>query len=139
MTKVLQTLPFSQRCHRNVSACLGILAVLFQIIIPLTGAIAADQSGRLQSNQFAQIICTAGGRLITINPENPSPNDQMAACEFCLICQPALFGNNDVPNSAERTVTFASEINLWTERSRVEHGNSSDDTVRPVRAPPVFV
>ena len=76
-------------------------------------------------------------RLIAINGENPDPNQQTAACEFCLVCQFALFGHISAPNASELDSAFTPARIIWTGLSHVEAANSSDLAARPVRAPPL--
>ena len=127
------------RLRREVTACLGVYAVLFQILMPITSAFAAGIPALQQSGQTTEVICVAGGRLISINGEQQNPERQTTACEFCMVCQFAIFGHVGTPDMSEYNVVFAPARIFWTGLSHAIANNSSDYAVRPVRAPPLYI
>jgi hypothetical protein len=124
----------AHRFRREVMACLGVFAVLFQLAMPFASAFAA-QSG----DQPTEVICTIGGQLIGVGGEHNGSGEYSAACEFCLVCQFAVFGHINAPKFSEHRILFTQSRIIWSGALSTEFINSSDHVARPVRAPPAFV
>jgi len=135
MRKVLPVLKFTLRLRRRASLCVGILAIVFQVLMPFANAFAASLPG-LSSTE---VICDASGRLISIDGNQSSPLAHSTACEFCLACPFSMTGNLNEPVSLTDRVSFADIIVIWTGLPVITAHLRSDYAARPVRAPPSFV
>lgn len=98
----------SQRRLRRMPTFVFGLAVLFQLLIPFTQAIA---SATLGGNDDTVIICTPAGFVsVSISEdgatsERPGQPLQSAPCEFCQLCQ--LGGNGAFTWYDADTIDFA--------------------------------
>jgi hypothetical protein len=139
MTKASHHHSTDLRLRREVIAYFGVLAVLFQILMPITSAMAADLSGLTQSGQNSEVICVAGGRLVAVNGDQSDPNLQTTACEFCRICQFTHFGQIAAPKSPQTVVRFTPVQVTWAGHFHNKINTNTEYADRPVRAPPYFI
>ena len=123
------------KLRRDLSVCFGMLAILFQMAMPLAGAVAAELSGASP----AEVICAPSGRLISIGTNQNNHQTPTTACEFCLVCQFVMVGHIGTPKSAELDFGFSRSRIFWTGALHHKTSNSADFATRPVRAPPAFV
>jgi len=123
------------KLRRDISVCFGMLAILFQMAMPLAGAVAAELSG----TSPAEVICAPSGRLISIGADQNNHQTPTTACEFCLICQFVMVDHIGSPKSTELDFSFSRSRIFWTRALQHKTSNSADFAARPVRAPPAFV
>ncbi len=135
MRKTPLTIRSVHRHRREVSLCLGVLAILFQMAMPFASAFAANLPGTQQS----EVICDANGRLIRIGGTPSSVPLHSAACEFCLACPFSVFSPLNAPNALTDSVLFTDVPVVWTGLPVMTTGRNSDYAILPVRAPPSFV
>jgi len=123
------------KLRRGISVCFGMLAILFQMAMPLAGAVAAELSG----GSPAEVICAPSGRLISIGTNQNNHQTPTTACEFCLVCQFAVVGHLGTPESTELDFIFSHSRIFWAGLLQHKTSNSADFAARPVRGPPSIV
>ena len=123
------------KLRRDISVCFGMLAILFQMAMPLAGAVAAELSGASP----AEVICAPSGRLISIGTDQNNHQTPTMACEFCLVCQFAVTGHLGAPGSSALDLNLRQTRTFWAGLAHRDAANDSDFAAPPVRGPPSFI
>lgn len=133
--------PAYRRMGKEISYFLFVLALLCQLAIPFTQALAALSAGAVDSSGRTIVLCTSSGLIAqSINDHKPGETAPYSApCEFCQVCQLAVSG-------ASHPLLFKpfSFITLEAAAPPAFEFKSAGKPAayhihRPVRAPPVSV
>jgi len=139
MAKSFQLKRFRPKLRRRTSSFLGILAILFQMAMPFSHALAATLPSGPSDGLTPEVICGGGGQLSSISGEQKTPERQTMACEFCLLCQLVAFEHLRAPKIPDTTTLFTLTQIFWAGHRQTAIHGSADYAVRPVRAPPANV
>jgi len=123
------------KLRRDLSVCFGMLALLFQMAMPLAGAVAAELSGASP----AEVICAPSGRLISIDADQNNHQTPTMACEFCMVCQFAVNGHLSTRGSTDLDLNLRQTRIFWIGVTHRDATNDSEFAAPPVRAPPSFI
>jgi len=131
--------PRQNHRRRQVTAGLGAIAVLLQLLMPLAAAAIGDRSVAARIELPTDYICSADGWLLPHPPTGGPAMPAGAACEFCMVFQFAVFGHVTPPELARSDLLFTETRIRWTGPDIRAATPGTGIYARPVRAPPSLI